>query len=65
VTRRLAVKFNTTLVGVAMATLVVLGANLAQMREERALNRAAQYCLDNLINRLFEGRAPSYRTGAA
>lgn len=26
--------------------------NLTQAREEQALNRAGQYCLDNLINRL-------------
>jgi hypothetical protein len=27
--------------------------NLVQGREENALNKAGQYCLDNLINRLY------------
>jgi biopolymer transport protein ExbB/TolQ len=53
VTNRLAVAFNTTLLALIMSSLVVLGTNIIQEREERALNLAGQYCFDNLINRLF------------
>ena len=35
------------------ATLVLL-MHIAQCREEAALNNSGQYCLDNLINRLYE-----------
>ena len=51
---RLGVSFNGTLVALVLAACLALLANLAQAREEYALNRAAQYCLDNLINRLYE-----------
>lgn len=53
VTRKLAVAFNTTLVALVMAAFLVLGTNLIQAREERSLNQAGQYCLDNLVNRLY------------
>lgn len=53
-TERLAVAFNTTLVALCMSTVLVLVQHLVQAREERALNQSGQYCLDNLINRLFE-----------
>ena len=33
---------------------VLRGPHIAQGREEGALNHAGQYCLDNLINRLYE-----------
>lgn len=53
-TERLAVAFNTTLVALCMSTVLVLIQHVVQAREERALNESGQYCLDNLINRLFE-----------
>jgi biopolymer transport protein ExbB/TolQ len=52
-TKRLAVAFDTTLLALVMSALLVLVQHLVQAREERALNRAGQYCLDNLINRLY------------
>lgn len=52
-TRELAVAFNTTLVALCMSTVLVLIQHLVQATEERALNRCGQYCLDNLINRLY------------
>lgn len=53
VTRRLAVAFNTTLLALIMAAVLVFASNIIQAREERALNSAGQYCLDNLVNRLY------------
>ena len=53
VTQRLGVAFSTTLLALVMAAILVLIQNLVQGREERALNAAGQYCLDNLINRLY------------
>ena len=52
-TKRLAVAFNTTLLALVMSGVLVLIQHVVQAREERALNRAGQYCLDNLINRLY------------
>jgi len=53
-TKRLAVAFNTTLLALVMAAVLLLFQHIVQAREERALNRAGLYCLDNLINRLYE-----------
>lgn len=53
VTKRLAVAFNTTLVALLMASILVYLSGWCQAREEHALNQAGQYCLDNLINRLY------------
>jgi flagellar motor component MotA len=53
VTERLGVAFSTTLLALVMAAVLVFIQNLVQAGEERALNRAGQYCLDNLINRLY------------
>ena len=53
VTSRLGVAFSTTLLALLMAAVLVLIQNVIQAREERSLNRAGQYCLDNLINRLY------------
>jgi biopolymer transport protein ExbB/TolQ len=52
-TERLAVAFNTTLLALCMSAVLVLVQHIVQAREERALNLAGQYCLDNLINRLY------------
>ena len=53
-TGSLALAFNTTLVALLLSALLVFLMHIAQGREEAALNRAGQYCLDNLINRLYE-----------
>lgn len=55
VTNRLGVAFTTTLLALIMSAVLVLVQSLIQSKEERALNEAGQYCLDNLILRL-EGR---------
>jgi len=54
-TTRLAVAFNTTLLALIMSAVLVLIQHAVQASEERALNNAGQYCLDNLINRLYVG----------
>lgn len=53
-TKRLAVAFNTTLLALVMSAVLVLLQHVVQAKEEGALNEAGQYCLDNLINRLYE-----------
>jgi biopolymer transport protein ExbB/TolQ len=53
VTRRLSISFNGTFLALVMAAVLIFLMHLAQIREETALNLAGQYCLDNLINRLF------------
>ena len=52
VTNRLGVAFTTTLVALIMSAILVLIQSIIQSKEERALNEAGQYCLDNLILRL-------------
>jgi hypothetical protein len=52
-TRDLGVAFNTTLVALMLSSVLVLLMHIAQEMEELALNKSAQYCLDNLINRLW------------
>ena len=53
VTERLGVAFSTTLLALVMASILVFIQNVVQGKEEKALNKAGQYCLDNLINRLY------------
>ena len=55
VTSRLGVAFTTTLVALVMSAVLVLLQSVIQSKEERALNEAGQYCLDNLILRLEDG----------
>jgi biopolymer transport protein ExbB/TolQ len=57
VTRRLAISFDGTFLALVLAALLVFLTNIAQSREEHALNRAGQYCLDNLVNRLYVAAA--------
>ncbi|WP_207477375.1 MotA/TolQ/ExbB proton channel family protein [Arenibaculum pallidiluteum] len=52
-TRHMAVAFDTTLLALSMSSVLVLHQHLVQRYEEEALNAVGQYCLDNLINRLF------------
>jgi biopolymer transport protein ExbB/TolQ len=49
----LGIAFYTTLLALLQAAILVFGVHLVQASEERSLNRAGQYCLDNLINRLY------------
>jgi len=53
VTERLGVAFSTTLLALVMAAVLVFLQNMIQGKEENTLNKAGQYCLDNLINRLY------------
>ncbi|MEE9271855.1 MAG: MotA/TolQ/ExbB proton channel family protein [Robiginitomaculum sp.] len=57
VTDRLGVAFTTTLLALIMSAIIVLIQSLVQAKEERALNEAGQYCLDNLILRLGAGHS--------
>ena len=54
ITGRLGVAFYTTLLALLQSAALVFVLHLVQGREEMALNRVGQYCLDNLINRLYE-----------
>ena len=54
ITGRLGVAFYTTLLALLQSALLVFVLHLVQGREEMALNQVGQYCLDNLINRLYE-----------
>ena len=51
---RLGVAFYTTLLALIQSALLVFGLHIAQGREEMSLNKSGQYCLDNLVNRLYE-----------
>ena len=53
-TTALGVAFYTTLLALLQSAVLVFALHIAQAREEGVLNRAGQYCLDNLINRLYE-----------
>lgn len=53
-TRNLGVAFYTTMLALIQSAVLGLAQSITQAREEGALNRAGQYCLDNLINRLYE-----------
>ena len=53
-TGKLALAFDTTLVALLLSAVLMFLMHVAQGREEAALNRAGQYCLDNLVNRLYE-----------
>ena len=53
-TTDLGVAFNTTLLALVMAAILMFLLHIAQAKEETALNSAGQYCLDKLINRLYE-----------
>ena len=60
VTKKLAVAFDTTMLALIMAAGLVFGANVVQGREERALNMAGQYCMDNLINKIYVPKQQRY-----
>ena len=49
----LAISFNTTVIALIESAILVFLLNITQRREELALNAAADYCLTNLINRVY------------
>ncbi|NGX96775.1 MAG: MotA/TolQ/ExbB proton channel family protein [Candidatus Afipia apatlaquensis] len=53
VTGLLAVSFEGTFLALVLASILVFLQNIVQSKEEHSLNLSAQYCLDNLINRLY------------
>ncbi|MDA7948923.1 MAG: MotA/TolQ/ExbB proton channel family protein [Hyphomicrobiaceae bacterium] len=53
ITASLAVAFDTTVIALIESAIIVLLLNLTQKQEELAVNRAGEYCLKNLINRLY------------
>lgn len=53
ITSRLAVAFYTTLLALMQSVVLVFSLHIIQAQEEHCLNQAGQYCLDNLINRLY------------
>ena len=65
VTSRLGVAFTTTLLALIMSAVLVLLQSIVQSKEERALNTAGQYCLDNLILRLGKIDKQATDKGAA
>ena len=50
----LGVAFYTTLLALLQSAVLMFALHLMHEREERALNRVGQYCLKNLVNRLYE-----------
>ena len=59
VTSRLGVAFTTTLLALIMSAVLVLIQSMVQAKEERALNAAGQYTIDNLILRLGDEPTPA------
>ena len=55
-TGNLGVAFYTTLLALLQSAVLMFAMHLIQGREEGAFNKVGQYCLDNLINRLYEKR---------
>ncbi len=49
----LSLAFNTTMIALILSSLLVLLMHLVQEAEEHTLNRVGQYCIDNLINKLY------------
>ncbi|KHD11198.1 hypothetical protein PN36_06220 [Candidatus Thiomargarita nelsonii] len=53
ITASLAVAFNTTLIALLLSAVLVFFIHIIQEMEERSLNESVNYCLANLINRLY------------
>jgi hypothetical protein len=51
----MSIAFNGTFLALLLSAALVFLMHIAQMKEEKALNASAQYCLDQLINRLIDG----------
>jgi biopolymer transport protein ExbB/TolQ len=54
-TSAMSIAFNGTFIALLLSAVLVFIMHIAQMKEEKALNASAQYCLDQLINRLIDG----------
>lgn len=52
-TATLGVAFYTTMVALAMSAIMVFIMHIVQGGEEQAISRSGQYCIDNLISRLY------------
>ena len=61
VTGDLGVAFYTTLLALLQSALLMFAMHIMQGKEEGALNRIGQYCLNNLSNRLHEERSSGRR----
>ncbi len=55
ITGGLAIAFYTTIMALVLSAILVLMMHVVQKSEETAVNLAGDYCLKNLINRLFSG----------
>jgi len=55
-TSKLGIAFNTTLLALLQSAVLVFLVHIVQAREEEAVNNIGRYCLNNLINRLYENR---------
>ena len=53
-TTNLGVAFNTTLLALVMAAILMFLLHIAQGMEETGLNGVGRFCLDRLVNRLYE-----------
>ncbi len=53
-TKKLGVAFHTTLLALIQSSVLMYRLNVIQASEETVLNRAGQYCIDNLVIRLVE-----------
>lgn len=53
VTTALGIAFNTTLIALIESAILVLIQHVVQTREDAAVGLAGEYCLKNLINRLY------------
>ena len=54
VTGALGVAFYTTWLALILASILLFLVHITEEWEEATLNRSAQYCLDHLINKLYE-----------
>lgn len=55
-TGQLGVAFYTTLLALLQSAVLMFAMHMVQAREEAALNRVGEYCITNLVNRLYEQR---------
>ena len=53
-TQKLGIAFNTTLLALLQSAVLIFFMHVVQAREEESINDIGRYCLNNLINRLYE-----------
>lgn len=53
ITRELGIAFNTTIVALVLSAILVFLIYTVQEIEEKGINKAVEYCLSNLINKLY------------